>query len=73
MIQFTCKKCKKTYKVNEDYAGKRVRCKPCGTINEIPRGEPYKIGYGDSLAAYNRLLEALSEDEKTAPDLESND
>ena len=72
MIQFTCSNCGKHYNVKDDYQGRRVRCKSCGTINQISASSGKK-GSGDSLAALNKLLVALSDDEKTAPELELDD
>lgn len=70
MIQYDCKKCGHHYCVSDNYTGKRMRCKPCGTINQIPPTGLGKIGCSDSVVAYNRLLEALSQYEKNAPTLE---
>lgn len=67
MIKFKCVKCAHEYRVQDDFAGKRVRCKSCGTVNVIP--EP-TLKCGDSLARYNSLLQELLEYEKTAPSLE---
>ena len=39
MISFDCSGCKCNYKVPEEYAGKRVRCKKCNAITEIPIDE----------------------------------
>ena len=72
MIQFACKQCGKHYRVSDTHTGKRVHCKTCGTINQIPASAE-KFGSGDSLASLNKLLAALSDDEKTAPDLELDD
>lgn len=70
MIKFDCSKCGRSYRVADQYAGKRVRCKECGTINTIPAVEHEKVGCGDSIAAYNSLLLELSKFEKQAPSLE---
>lgn len=39
MIQFQCQ-CGKNYQVSEQYAGKKVRCKKCNSINIIPQDSP---------------------------------
>jgi phage FluMu protein Com len=71
MIEFDCTKCGKRYRVSDNYAGKRVRCKECRTINQIPSSrEPENGGCGDSVAAFNLLLKELSLYEKTAPELD---
>ncbi len=36
MISFNCSGCKHRYEVPEKYAGHKVRCKKCNTINNIP-------------------------------------
>lgn len=70
MIKFGCTKCERSYKVSDQYAGKRVRCKECGTVNVIPSVETEMVGCGDSVAAYNNLLQELSKFEKQAPALD---
>ena len=67
MIIFDCCKCEHSYRVPDQYAGKRVRCKECGEINLIPSVEPETVGCGDSVANLNGLLQELSEYEKQAP------
>ncbi|HOK95515.1 MAG TPA: hypothetical protein PK052_09960 [Anaerohalosphaeraceae bacterium] len=71
MIKFDCIKCGHSYRVPDEYAGKRTRCKECSTINIIPTPEKEKVGCGDSIAAYNSLLEELSKYEKQAPAIDS--
>jgi hypothetical protein len=70
MIKFDCIKCERSYRVPEEHAGKRVRCRECGTINTIPAVERETVGCGDSIAAYNKLLQELSKFEKQAPALQ---
>jgi len=70
MIKFDCSKCGHSYRVTDQYAGKRVRCKECGTVNTIPAAELEAVGCGDSIAAYNKLLLELSKFEKQAPALD---
>ena len=67
MIKFKCSKCAQEYRVSDDYAGKKVRCKSCSTVNTIPEAE---AACGDSLARYNNLLQELLEYEKKAPTYE---
>ena len=69
MIKFSCTDCGKAYRVPEEYAGKRVRCKGCQHVNTIPTPE-VETNKEDSIAAYNNLLQELSKIEKTAPTLE---
>jgi hypothetical protein len=61
MIQFDCCKCEHSYRVSDQYAGKRIRCKECGEINMIPSIEPESVSCGDSVANLNCLLQELSE------------
>ena len=72
MIKFSCSKCDKAYRVSDDYAGKKVRCKECQTVNMIPAAQPAQpeVGCGDSIAAYNNLLQELSKYEQQAPPIE---
>lgn len=70
MIKFNCTSCGQSYRVSDEYAGKRVRCKECNTVNAIPSPEAGPTGSGDSVTAYNNLLQELSKYEKTAPSLE---
>lgn len=70
MIKFSCSECGQSYRVSDEYAGKRVRCKGCSQVNTIPQPESDTVGSGDSIAAYNNLLKELSEVEKTAPTVE---
>lgn len=67
MIKFKCTQCAQEYRVSDDYAGKKVRCKSCSTVNTIPEPENK---CGDSLARYNNLLQELLECEKSAPTIE---
>ena len=66
MIRFECCKCGHGYRVSDQYAGKRVRCKECGEINLIPSVELEAVGCGDSVANLNSLLQELLECEKQA-------
>ena len=67
MIKFTCSNCAQSYRVSDEYAGKRVRCKSCNHINTIPAPQKEVTGSEDSVAAYNNLLRELSKAEKQAP------
>lgn len=73
MIKFSCTHCGHSYRIPDEYAGKRVKCKGCGTVNTIPAVDTEKnvIGSGDSIAAYNSLLQELLKDEQQAPPLET--
>lgn len=39
MIEFECESCQKKYKVKDDFAGKKARCKECGATMHIPELE----------------------------------
>jgi hypothetical protein len=76
VITFKCSKCGHEYKVADEYAGKKARCKSCENVNVIPLAptkpaQPARSpGSGDSVAAYNSLLQELLKQEKTAPSVE---
>lgn len=76
MIKFDCSSCAQSYRVKDDYAGKRIKCKSCGTVNTIPSTQENTenierpVGCADSIAAYNELFKELSKYEKQAPTLE---
>ena len=72
MIKFDCSKCGHSYRVSDEYAGKRVRCRECTTINLIAAAEPEKVGCGDSVAAFNNLLQELLKFEQQAPAMEAD-
>jgi DNA-directed RNA polymerase subunit RPC12/RpoP len=72
MIKFDCSKCGRSYRVSDEYAGKRVRCRECTTINLISAVEPKKVGCGDSVAAFNDLLQELLRYEQQAPAMEAD-
>jgi DNA-directed RNA polymerase subunit RPC12/RpoP len=67
MIIFDCFKCGLRYRISDQYAGKRVRCKECGEINLIHSVERERVSCGDSVANLNSFLQELSEYEKQAP------
>ncbi len=76
MINFKCSKCGHEYKVADEYAGKKARCKNCENVNLIPSAAPKPAGKaktpnsGDTVAAYNNLMQELLKQEKTAPSVE---
>ena len=70
MITFICSKCERSYRVSEEYADKRVKCKGCSHVILIPKPENQTLGSGDSIAAYNDLLKELSKAENTVPTVE---
>ena len=72
MIKFDCSKCGHSYRVSDQYAGKRVRCRECTTINMISAAEPQKVGCGDSVAAFDSLLQELLKYEQQAPAMEAD-
>ena len=72
MIKFDCSKCGHSYRVSDQYAGKRVRCRECATINTISATEPEKVACEDSVAAFNNLLQELLKYEQQAPAMEAD-
>ena len=70
MITFKCTQCGHEYNVQDEFAGKKARCKNCQTVNTIPApAAPAKKSRSceDSIAAYNSLLQELLRQEKQAP------
>ena len=67
MIRFNCSKCGRSYRVSDEYSGKRVRCKECNTINNILAAQTEKVASGDSVSELNKLLQEMADDEKQAP------
>ncbi len=39
-ISFRCETCKKQYNAPDQMSGKRIKCKACGTVLEIPKSQP---------------------------------
>jgi hypothetical protein len=39
-ISTTCPACGRTYKVDDKWAGKKLRCKECGAVMDVPGGAP---------------------------------
>jgi hypothetical protein len=77
VITFKCSKCGHEYRVDDIHAGKKARCKSCENVNSIPAAAVVKPagtgrtpGSGDTVAAYNSLLQELLKQEKTAPSVE---
>jgi phage FluMu protein Com len=70
MSKISCSECGRVYRVSDQYAGKRIRCKDCSQINTIPQPENETVGNGDSVANLNNLLRELAKAEKAAPDVE---
>lgn len=52
MIKFRCAKCNKGYSFKEQYAGKSIRCKNCGTTQKVPlpAEEGSEFSFLDSLS-----------------------
>jgi NAD-dependent SIR2 family protein deacetylase len=76
VITFKCSKCGHQYKVDDIHAGKKARCKGCENVNTVPAAAVKPAvtgrvpGSGDTVAAYNSLLQELLKQEKTAPTVE---
>ena len=70
MIKFNCTSCAQTYRVSDEYAGKKVRCKSCNSINILPGSKTETVECEDSIAAYNNLLKELLKAEKHSPTVE---
>ncbi len=73
MIQFCCSKCNHEYRVPEEYAGKRARCKKCKNVNVIPDLQPvadFSSENYDSGAEFRNVFEELLKWERQAPPAE---
>ena len=68
MLKVKCTECKRQYRVADDYAGRKIRCKNCKTVIVIPKQEEHDCD--DSVARLNSLLRELEEYERTAPIIE---
>ena len=45
-VTFACRSCGKSFTVNEGLAGRRVKCKACGSLIEIPAATPTRKSEG---------------------------
>lgn len=75
MIEFTCPSCQKHYRVADELAGKKAKCKQCGNLFEVPMPEleaveeefeEYAIA-GESAAVVAQVVPAAAVPAKTAP------
>lgn len=76
MIRFSCSKCNHEYRVPDEYAGKRARCKRCKNVNVIPELEPafdFSCDNFDSGAEYHDVFRELLKWEKQAPTADVED
>ena len=81
VIQFSCSKCNHEYRVPDEYAGKKARCKKCKNVNLIPESmvaassavgmtfdsENFDYDSFDSGAEYLDAFQELLKWEKQAP------
>lgn len=72
MISFKCPQCAHAYRVDAQLAGKKVRCKQCQAVITVPKPAAGGVArtLGDSVAAFNLLLQELSQYERQAPALD---
>jgi DNA-directed RNA polymerase subunit RPC12/RpoP len=81
MVDFECGKCSQKFSVPSKYAGKRIRCKKCSSVNVVPGQKPADSDKGDkemdlSLDFMNQgsdVFKALLKHEKEAPSIEATD
>src|SRR5436853_584698 len=64
-IQFSCPACGKRYKVADELAGRRAKCKQCQAVMEIPLPEPppaeeESVDFGVMSAAPSAMLIGLA-------------
>ncbi len=69
MITFACEKCDSKYKLADEYAGKRVRCKKCSHVMLVP--SPVST-VDENMPDFDALFTALAEEERKAPTLEDS-
>lgn len=73
MIQFSCSECSHEYRVPDEYAGKKARCKKCRNVNLIPDLQPvveFSTECCDSGAEFHDAFQELLRWEKQAPPAE---
>jgi len=77
MIEFKCEKCGHNYKIGDAYAGRKVRCGQCGSVNSAPAARPASINPAngaryadDTMPDFDGLFLALLKHEREAPTLE---
>jgi len=76
MIQFSCSMCDHKYRVPDEYAGKKARCKHCKNVNVIPDLQPAfdcSMEGFDSGAEYHEVFQEMLKWEKMAPPAEVED
>lgn len=66
MQVFTCPQCGKKYKVPENAAGKKVRCKSCQHVSRIPGGEDNTIPLADEPDFFSQAAAAAERASATA-------
>jgi len=74
VIQFSCSTCDHKYRVPEEYAGKKARCKKCKNVNVIPMlvvKEDFSPDSYDSGAEYHDVMQELLQWEKHAPPVDT--
>ncbi|MBC8379868.1 MAG: zinc-ribbon domain-containing protein [Planctomycetes bacterium] len=65
MISFACENCSSAYKLSDEYAGKRVRCKKCDHVILVKAPAAVE----GSMPDFHSLFSALAEEERSAPTL----
>ncbi len=75
MIEFKCDKCKHPYKVSEEHAGKRIRCKKCTHGVKVPKAPSNEDSFHDTVEyekdgvtpIFDDIFMELLRHEQTAP------
>lgn len=62
-ISFTCDFCSRKYRVDDGLAGRKVKCKECGTDLTIPSGKPAQVVSAKPAAAPRPDLYGLDEED----------
>ena len=74
MINFRCTKCKTSFRVSDEYEGKKVRCSKCKQVNSILRHEgEIDLDTTNAEKDYFDVFAQLLKWEKQAPPAEVED
>lgn len=81
MVDFECSNCNQKFSVPGKYAGKRIRCKKCSSVNVVPGEASIDLDKGgkemdlslDFLNQGSDVFKALLKHEKEAPTIDTTD
>ncbi|MCF7957256.1 MAG: hypothetical protein K9M57_02275 [Phycisphaerae bacterium] len=78
MIEFKCDKCNHPYKVSDEHAGKKIRCKKCGHRAQVPAVPSSSDSFHDTVQyakdgitpVFDEIFNELLKQEQNAPTVE---